>query len=477
VWSTGTQSLLSTINGGAGGFSSGNFGAAIAGVSDVGTVVGGVASSVPDGFPDVLVGAPDGNTATLHSGFDGALLRIHDASTLNPPSPGSPLLLGNDRFGHAVAAAGDVDGDGVPDILVGAPSSPLGGVVSAPPNTWYSGAAFLISGANGSVLRLFVGGPGENLGHAVAGIGDVDGDGVPDIALGAPRAAGGGTDSGSLIVYSGATGMPLWTANGVQSGDLFGHAVANAGDVDGDGVADVLVGAPASDIGANNTGSATLLSGRDGTRLGVLHGSAASDLRGRSVARLGDLDGDGFPEVLVGTPGTDVGGSGTGSVALVSFGPLLRPCAAGSLPAPGGGTWDMIRINGSAGGAPRRVDVSIGQGFSVEFTPPPGAPPAPFYAFGFIGVPTAAEEADPGIGIGTLCFLPPLLRPTDPRLFLLANSIVAYDPTAVIPVSSPAPWTLTIPGGFPLPTQVTVQAVTTDGALLYRSNAVLLDVR
>ena len=131
---------------------------AIASIGDVGAIYGASYASTPDGYPDLLVGAPDGNSAFVYSGANGALLYSMGAATLNPPG-GTALLTGADRFGEVVAGVGDVNGDSVPDFLVGARQNALGGTLVGT-STTYAGAAFLLSGAGGGLLNVFIGSAG-----------------------------------------------------------------------------------------------------------------------------------------------------------------------------------------------------------------------------------------------------------------------------------------------------------------------------
>ena len=463
IWSGATWSLMRTITSGTGG----NFGGSIAGIGDVGQAGSTGYSTQLDGVPDVLIGAPAASAAAVYSGADGLLLYVLDATTLNPPLPSPPLIVAGDHFGGTVAAAGDVTGDGVADLLISVAGNTMGGRGA--------GAVLLLSGAGGAVVHVFLGGPFDCLGQSVAGVGDVDGDLVPDIAIGT-RSDVGGHDTGSVVVYSGANWAPLWTAPGLALGDLFGFAIANAGDLTGDGVADVIAGGLASDIGGASTGSAALLDGATGARLGTINGLSAGDNLGRSVAAYADIDGDGTSEVLVAAPFASIGGSTTGTVSVVSFGPYLHPCAAGTIPAPGGGTFDVIRINGSAGGAPRRVDLGSFQPFTLSFTQPPTfINQAPLYAFVVAGVPLLTDET-PVTGIGLLCFPPPVLSPADPRLTLLSDSFFSPDPTALFPVSSPGSWSIPVPGGLLAPFRVAVSGIVSDGPL-YVTNTVMLNVK
>ena len=181
--------------------------------------------------------------------------------------------------------------------------------------------------------------------------------------------------------------------------------------------------------------------------------------------------------MLVSAPGADIGGSATGTVSVLSFGPYLHPCAVGAIPAGGGGTFDMIQINGSAGGPPRRVDVGGLQPFTISFTQPPAfVNPATLYCFVLVGVPLPADQLTLP-GIGTLCFPPPVLSPADPRLLLLSNSVFPPDPIALFPTSPPGSWSIPVPGGLPAPLRAAISGVTLDGPSFYVTNAVMLNIK
>lgn len=475
VWSAATGTLYFTIN--PAGFTSTNFGMSIAGIGDVGSSISGIYSAFGDGIPDILVGANLGNSAAVYSGQNGALLYILNASTINPPLPAPPLLLGGDDFGGTVAGRADLNADAIPDFLVCARNSQLGGTAVVGASTFGSGAVFVLSGNGGAVLQVIVGGPGDQLGQGAAFIDDVDQDGVVDFALGSTRSDVGGTDTGSVQMYSGATRNLLWISHGLVAGDFFGFAVSRAGDFNGDGIDEVLVGSPSTDVGATNTGSITLLDGATGARFESLHGLVSGDALGRGISYLGDQDGDGYAEVLAGAPAADVGGTSTGTVSLVSFGPHLGFCAAGNVPNGISGTFDVLEINGIGGSSPRRVDVGIGQPFQISFTQPTAwTTAAPTYLFLHIGVPTATDSAVIP-GLGTLCFLPPILNPGDPSLVLFSNSFVATDPAALLPSMPPGPFTLPFAAGLPGAADVALTGVAAQGAQFFALNTVLLRVR
>ena len=144
---------------------------------------------------------------------------------------------------------------------------------------------------------------GDEFGLSVSGAGDVNGDGFADLIVGAPGDDNNGIASGSARVLSGIDGSTLFTFDGDSAFDLFGDSVSGAGDVNGDGFADLIVGAPFDDNGGIASGSAGVLSGFDGSTLFTFDGDSAGDFFGVSVNGLGDLNGDGLDDFVVGSNG------------------------------------------------------------------------------------------------------------------------------------------------------------------------------
>lgn len=190
-------------------------------------------------------------------------------------------------FGQTLANAGDVDGDGIDDLLVGEPLYDPTGVTDA-------GRVCVYSGANHTLIRAHDGSDGNGgFGRTVAGAGDVDLDGFADYVAGSPFIdANGGTDNGFVVLYSGATGNVIWSLNGA-SGDKLGWAAAGVDDVDGDLKPDVLV---SSDV----LGTVKLYDDK-GHVIYTVSGSTSTDF-GFSLSACGDLDGDGLRDFLIGEP-------------------------------------------------------------------------------------------------------------------------------------------------------------------------------
>ena len=210
-----------------------------------------------------------------------------------------PGQAAGDKLGGALGSAGDFDGDGFTDLLVGSPAAAGG-----------RGVVQVISGATGLVLRAWTGGaPGDAFGSAVSGGFDLDGDGRCEIAVGAPLADGGnGAGSGAAYVYAGGSGAPLWSFAGDSAADHFGFSVLAIPDVSGDGVADFAFGAIDDDNAGNASGSVRVVSGADGSVLYVMNGTAANQLFGCALCALPDRDGDGLAELAIGAPGTSTSG-------------------------------------------------------------------------------------------------------------------------------------------------------------------------
>ncbi len=209
------------------------------------------------------------------------------------------------RFGTAVAAAGDVNGDGFGDVIIGAAGITATDAGDGKIFVYHGSAAGL---AMTPAWTLEASQTNMTMGNAVGTAGDVNGDGFDDVIIGAPLFDNGENDEGRAFVYLGsAAGLantPAWTGESNQASAQFGTSVGTAGDVNADGFADVIVGAHSFDNGQADEGRAFVYhgsaSGLSATAAWTSESNQASASFGRSVAGAGDVNGDGYADVIVG---------------------------------------------------------------------------------------------------------------------------------------------------------------------------------
>jgi len=291
---------------------------------------------------------------------------------LPPVTPAPTVIPGinnQDGFGQSVAAIGDISGDGIMDILVGAPYA------LDPNNGTRPGAFYVRSGADGSTVVLSGTAPGgaifggtndAEFGYAVSGLDDLVGDSFPELLVGSPaiNAAQVFRGKGGGLLYN----LPVPTVGNWFVGqaapfaiapNLFGYSVADAGDLNGDGVRDIVVGGPSTTVtnpftGTSNSaaGMAVIYDGATGANMMVqasgngdfngLYGMTFEESLGWSVCAAGDWDQDGFDDVAIASRNASVG---SGKVSIYSglwistvnnFNPpLIPPVIADFYAAPG----------------------------------------------------------------------------------------------------------------------------------------------
>ncbi len=295
VYSGATGAILHTISG---MLENDYLGGAVAGIGDVNG----------DGYGDFIIGAPSFDSGTINSGAvfvisgkNGTLLYVISGSD------------SGDAFGYSVSGTGDVNGDGVPDIIVGGQNNDTVGTDV--------GAAYVFSGAQGLSLYTKYGAAGssyEFFGLPVSGAGDVNNDGYSDFIIGAKNNDTAGNDAGAAYVYSGYDGSVLYTKYAVAANDQFGAAAAGAGDVNNDGYSDFIIGAPDNDTASPQAGAVYVYSGIDGSLIYSKYGAASADAFGTSVSGAGDVNGDGFDDFIVGAPYNDTTYNNAGAIYVYS---------------------------------------------------------------------------------------------------------------------------------------------------------------
>lgn len=282
-----------------------SFGGAVAGAGDINR----------DGYADFVIG-DDGYTVMVGQSYEGAVF-IYLGSANGPiKSATIESNLAFVHFGIAVSSAGDVNGDGYGDIIVGAPYYSFGQNMEGAAYIFHGSAQGIVTN-NPKILQSNQ--TDANMGASVSGVGDVNGDGYSDVVVGAPSYDKGQLDEGIATIYYG-------TVNGVSevspaptileqdiANQHFGYAVKNAGDVNGDGYADLIVGAGDFDgVNANTIKGKALVYHGSRSSIQTSHsfsiaGSKNGANLGYAVSGAGDVNGDGYSDIVVGTPHADNG--------------------------------------------------------------------------------------------------------------------------------------------------------------------------
>lgn len=312
----------------------------------LGRSVGGAGDVNRDGYADVIVGAPEAdNSGESYSGSAYVVFgSAHPADVMvnQPPFDGFRIdgAEDDDRAGDSVAGQGDVNGDGRPDIIVGAPGFDTPDAIDFRRE---SGGAYVVFGksSTGTVdlgelgaggFRIDGADDGDSVGVSVAGAGDINGDASADAIVRGDEAPAyivyGKSDTGRVDLFA------LARPDGFRIDNAFGWSTrasaAAAGDINGDRRPDVIVGATyANNTGRPFSGAAYVVFGRpspdtiDVTALGAgglrIDGAALGDYAGTSVAAAGDVDADRRPDVMVGAPQADGAGTDSGAAYVVGY--------------------------------------------------------------------------------------------------------------------------------------------------------------
>ncbi|HEX2896552.1 MAG TPA: integrin alpha [candidate division Zixibacteria bacterium] len=246
-----------------------------------------------------------------------SLLAAHTAFTQCQPLYVFTGKAAFDYFGYTVSGAGDVNNDGYDDVVIGA-------LANHDNNPDSAGQVFVFSGLDGDTLYTFTGpNVSEKFGYSVAGAGDVNNDGYSDIIIGAPQNSDSGAQAGKVYVFSGLDGDTLYRFWGEEAGDKFGTAVASAGDVNDDNYDDIIIGAPLFDLSFFNGGEAYIISGQTGIGINRISAPGPDDEFSSAVASAGDVDGDGKSDVIVGARLNNNNGSDAGFATVMSQGTFL----------------------------------------------------------------------------------------------------------------------------------------------------------
>ncbi|MEL7035671.1 MAG: Ig-like domain-containing protein [Cyanobacteria bacterium J06592_8] len=356
-------------------------------VSDAGDVNG-------DGVDDVIIGAVNADP----NGVDraGESYVVFGSNTGFSPSLNLSSLNGSNGFvinginasdssSRPVSAAGDVNGDGFDDVVIGA--------FAADPNGNLSGQSYVVFGSGNPAASLDLssldGSNGftinginssDRLGLSVSNAGDINGDGIGDILLGA---FGANNEAGeSYIIFGNTNGFAAnfdllsldgsngFVIPGVDSGDISGNAVSNAGDINDDGIDDIIIGAKRADTDSNFSAgesyvvfgstsgfnSSLDLASLDGSNGFVINGIDGADQSGNAVSQAGDVNGDGIDDIIVAAYEADPNGNSDSGENYVVFGRSSGFTAS----------FDLSDINGSNGFIIQGIDTDDNSGFSVS---------------------------------------------------------------------------------------------------------------